>query len=544
MPSRARSLLAVGVGLLLPASAAAQDTWVPHQPPCKLSTGHYLVKGSMLHLKLGIESRFEDVRRDRMLQAHKVLHEAILEKSQGENAAAWYYLGRAYTVLQDFAGADTAFRRAVTLAPDCAEDAGGHRARLAGFALNEALRTWGTGAGDSARRFFRLARTLDTTDAEIPLYTSIMFANAQQPDSAAAYLEQGILAAATDTAHGARLRQAALDVARAYEGRAVQTVPTTLTVGQTRLARDTTGRRIARDSALLDRIVTEVGGIRSGGARLNPQALAAFQRDSTRLESRLAEARRARDSLGSRAAEDSAAAVGAVAPALRYYRRYAERYPDDADAAIQQLRLAAILGDQAALDQLVDQVARSPHVTNASLVPAAMALYGDGLNAQAARLAEAALTRNPNDHAALALATYVYHAVGDAGRLRETAERRLALAPLDDAAARAMALAWDLAGGTDSAMRWRAVADTGLGWEVHVTQFQATEHATAANGYVVNGLPRGLEPITLLFEFLDGEGAVMFSTPVAIPALDPGARAPVAARVDRGGAVSWRYRRQ
>jgi hypothetical protein len=177
-------------------------------------------------------------------------------------------------------------------------------------------------------------------------------------------------------------------------------------------------------------------------------------------------------------------------------------------------------------------------------VPAATALYGDGLNAQAARLAEAALTRNPNDHSALTLATYVYHALGDAERVRAVAERRRALAPLDDAAARAVALAWDLAGVPDSAMWWRAVADTGLGWEVHVTQFQTTEHSTSTNGYVVNGLPRALEPLTLIFEFLDAEGTVAFSAPVTVPALEQGGRAPLAVRVDRGGAVSWRYRRQ
>jgi tetratricopeptide (TPR) repeat protein len=544
MAIRARRLVAIGVGLLIPASAAAQDAWVPHQPPCKLSTGHYLVKGSMLHLKLGIESRFEDVRRDRMAEAHKVLHQAILEKGQAENAAAWYYLGRAYTVANDFAGADSAFRRAVTLAPDCAQDVAGHRARLAALALNEALRTWGAGAGDSARRFFHLARALDTADAEIPLYACLMFASAQEPDSAAVYLEHGIRAAATDTAHGARLRQAALEVARGYEGRAFQTVPATLTVGQTRLARDTTNQRITRDSTLLDRIVTEVSGIRAGGARLNPQALATFQGDSTLLETRLTEARRARDSLAARAGADSAAVADAVAPALHWYQRFADRYPDDGDAAIQQIRLAATLGDRAALDRLVDQVTRSPHVANTSLVPAATALYGDGLNAQAARLAEAALTRNPNDHSALTLATYVYHALGDAERVRAVAERRRALAPLDDAAARAVALAWDLAGVPDSAMWWRAVADTGLGWEVHVTQFQTTEHSTSTNGYVVNGLPRALEPLTLIFEFLDAEGTVAFSAPVTVPALEQGGRAPLAVRVDRGGAVSWRYRRQ
>jgi tetratricopeptide (TPR) repeat protein len=432
----------------------------------------------------------------------------------------------------------------VALAPACAQDVAGYRSHLAAFALNEALRTWGTGGADSARLLFRQARSLDTTDAEIPLYTSIMYAGAQEPDSAAAYLALGIRAAVTDTAHGARLRQASIEVARGYESRAVQTVPATLTAGQTRLARDTTAERIARDSALLNRIVTEVGGIRAGGGRLNPQALATFQRDSTLLETRLAAARQAYDSLVARAADDSTAVAAALAPALEAYTRHAERYPDDADVAIQRVRLAAMAGDRAALDRLVTQAAESPAVSNAGLVPLAMTLFSDGLNAHAARLTESALTRNPNDHAALALATYVYHGLRDADRLRSIAERRVALAPLDDGAARAMALAWDLAGASDSVARWLAMADTGVVWKVHVSQFQATEHATSVTGYVANAVPRGLDPLTLTFEFLDASGAVAFTASVELPALEPRGRAPLAVRVDRGGAASWRYRRE
>jgi hypothetical protein len=105
-------------------------------------------------------------------------------------------------------------------------------------------------------------------------------------------------------------------------------------------------------------------------------------------------------------------------------------------------------------------------------------------------------------------------------------------------------MAWELAGVPDSAGRWRAVADTGLGWKVHVTQFQATEHSTSVNGYVTNALPRGLEPLTLVFEFLDAAGGVAFTATAPLPALDRGGRAPLSVRVDQGGAVSWRYRRE
>jgi len=243
------------------------------------------------------------------------------------------------------------------------------------------------------------------------------------------------------------------------------------------------------------------------------------------------------------AASDSAAAVAALAPAIAAYEGHLARDPGDADAALQVVRLYSATGDRARLDTVVARVAASPSVAVASLVQTGLSLYSDGLLAPAARLVEAALARNPNDHAGLNVATYVYRALGDTARLRDVAERRLALAPLDPAAARAMALAWDLAGIGDSARRWVAVADTGLGWNVQVTQFQATEHGSAVNGDVRNAGARALPAVDLVFEFLDGAGGVIGSTTVSIPALDPTGREQIAIRLEQTGAQSWRYRR-
>lgn len=543
MHARTRLHLAVGLGLLLPGLADAQGVWVPHQPPCRLNTGHYLVKGSMIHLKLAVESQFADSRASRVAEARKVLDEAILQKGQDQNAAAWYYLGRAYTLGNDFAGADSAFRRAVALAPECASDVAQYRDQLAVLALTDALRTWGAGVHDSAVAFFRLARALDTTDAEIPLYASLMYAALQEPDSAARYLAMGLAAAETDTAHGTRARQAELEVARAYETRAAASVPAVRTVAQTRLARDTTSQHVARDSALLDRIDSDIATMRAQGGRLTPQARAAFERDSTMLEGRLAAGRPARDSLAAVASTDSAAVTAALSPAAAVYAGYTARHPDDVDAMLQLVRLHIATGNRAALDSAVGRLAAAPAAPGPTLVLAALSLYGDGCYEEARRAADAALARNPNDHAALGVATHVSHALGDAAGVREAADRRLALAPLDPAAARAVALAWDLAGQPDSAGRWVAVADTGLAWNVHITQFQPTEHAASLNGYVRNAVARALPPLELVFEMLGPDGTVLASMPFAVPALEPRGRAPLSLRTEQGGVVSWRYRR-
>jgi len=543
MHARARLLVAVGLGILLPATAAAQGPWVPHQAPCRLNTGHFLVNGGILQLKHGVESQYEDARARRVAEALRILHEAILEKDQGENAAAWYYLGRAYVLGNDLAGADSAFRRAVDLAPVCAEDIAQHRAPLAALALSAALRTWGAGVHDSAVAYFRLARSLDTADAEIPLYASMMYASRKQPDSAARYLEAGLAAGRTDSAHATRLRQAQLEVARAWQERAQTSVPAVQTVAQTRFARDTTARQIARDSTLLDRIVGEVAAMGREGGRLTPQARAAYERDSTLLADRLAAGRVAREALSATAAADSVAVTTALAPAAAAYAAYAARYPDDADAAVQLLRVAIATGDRTALAGAVDRLAASPGASSAATVQAALSLYGDGLYHEARRLTTAALAHNPNDHAVLGIATHVNQALGDGAALLATARQRLALAPLDPTAARAVALGHDLAGSRDSATRWLTVADTGLVWNVHVNQFQPTEHAAFLNGYVRNAVPRALPALELVFEFLAADGAVVATTPVSIAALEPNARAPLSVRAEQGGAVSWRYRR-
>jgi tetratricopeptide (TPR) repeat protein len=538
------TVFAVSLPLLTPAAGVGQSVWVGHQPPCELSIGHYLVRGSVVHLKLAVESRFPDEHDNRLVEARKVLHEAILERGQADNPAAWYYLGRAYTESADGVGADSAFRRAVALAPACAQDAQKYRTRLAALSLNEALRTWGAGQRDSALTYFRRARGLDSTDAEFPLYTSIMFASEKQPDSAARYLDLGLAAAATDTGHEARLKQAALEVARAYEARAYEEVPATQTVAQTRAQRDSTSRVIPQDSTLFARVLAAGADVRARGRQMSPTARAAFERDSTILATRLTQGRRSLDSLRRRARDDSIAVTAALAPALQYYERYVARYPADADAAIQLVRLHGAAGNRPALDSLVTQVAASPHPSISALAQAGLSLYNDGLAASAALLLESALRRNPNDHSALAVLTHVYHAEGRKDDLMRVARLRIALEPLDPSAARAMALAWDLQGTRDSVRRWVAAADTGLGWHVRVSQYQGGEAFTSISGSVANATARPLPALALVFEFLDQAGQALFNERVSVPALDPQGRAPFTVRVERGGAASWRYRRE
>jgi hypothetical protein len=50
--------------------------------------------------------------------------------------------------------------------------------------------------------------------------------------------------------------------------------------------------------------------------------------------------------------------------------------------------------------------------------------------------------------------------------------------------------------------------------------------------------------MTLVFEFLDAGGSVLFRQSAAIPALPPGGRETIQLQSEQGGAVAWRYRRE
>lgn len=539
----ARLVIALAAAGALAGPAWAQGTWVGHRPPCKLSTGHYLINGAVMQLKQAVEARFPDQRLSRLAEARKILLQAMTTGGQADNPAAWYYLGRYYVEGPDPSGADSAFRRALALAPDCASDIAIYEAPLAAIALSEALRLWGASQRDSAIAAFALARSLAPGDAGVPLYEALMFASLGEPDAAARWLDEGTQAV-TDTTHAQRLKQAELEVARAYETRAYQHEPAVASAARTRVARDSMPGPIARDSALLARIIAEVGGLRASGGRLTPQSLQDFQRDSTALSERLAAERRAADSLTVAAAAESTAATTALEPALRCYRRLLEHYPGDVNAAMQMLRLQAATGNRAALDSLVQRVSAAPAADAPTLVQAALGLLGDGLPGPAAGLLEAALTRNVNDQRALTVLVHAYHALGRATPLADVAHRLLALEPLNPASARAMALAWDLAGQADSTARYLALADTGLAWNVTISQFTPGARATSVSGTVRNVVGRPLAAMALMFEFLDPAGTVLFRQAAAVPALAPGGREAIQVRVEQGGAVAWRYRRE
>ncbi len=538
-----RTLLGVALSTLLSSPLTAQGRWDGPADGCELNAGHYLLSGATLYLKQATESNFPDQREGRLAEAHRVLIEALTEAGQENNAAAWYYLGRYYVMKADPAGADSAFRQAQELAPDCTDDISTYRSRVAVMPLNDALRTWGEGKVDSAGYFFALAARLAPEDAEVPLYTAIMYSSQNELDSAAKYVAIGQEAAESDTAHADRLKQALRELARGYETKAYEN-QAILTAPQTRQSRDSVSELIDTDSTRLAAMVGRVAEIREAGRRLDDASRQAFEQESTAVATKIDRMRAAHDSLAERATTDSTAVATSLDPAIESYETYLAAYPDDVTASLSLARMFSITGRGDELNALVELVVELETDDRLALVTGGQSLYAEGQHLAAARLLEKALTLNPFDRNALMILGNTYYALEDADHLRATAERLMGVDPLNARSVRVMALVFALEGNRDSTIHYLGLADGGIQWNVTVNQFMARDEITSLAGSIRNLTREPLPPTTIVFEFLDAEGVVLFSAQVEVPALDARGRESISVRRQEGGAVAWRYHRQ
>ncbi len=67
---------------------------------------------------------------------------------------------------------------------------------------------------------------------------------------------------------------------------------------------------------------------------------------------------------------------------------------------------------------------------------------------------------------------------------------------------------------------------------------------TRLRGLIRNLVNRPLPAVSLEFEFLDAQGATLYTGSVDIPAMQPGGREQFQIQLPQAGAVAWRYRRR
>jgi tetratricopeptide (TPR) repeat protein len=168
-------------------------------PECGMKSGHFKVSSGASYLKTGIETDVPENQQRALDSGEKVLLEAMQQNGQGNNAAAWYYLGRIYLQRGDLYGADSALTRAEKLAPDCAKEIDGYRQNAwvalikggNGFEEQKNL--------DSALALYNQAGVI-FRKSPIPYYQAAVVYNEQgKSDSAAAAYGKAVAAGANAT---------------------------------------------------------------------------------------------------------------------------------------------------------------------------------------------------------------------------------------------------------------------------------------------------------------------------------------------------------
>jgi Flp pilus assembly protein TadD len=536
MPSRT-----VLLGLVACAVAPlGAQVYMPPQPPCDIKPGHFQVTSAIVNLQAAAT---KPNTRERMLrQTQDVLSRAITTNGQDKNPAAWYYLGRYYVEMGDAVGADTAFRRAEALAPQCKQDIGGYREKLWTDVVAAGLRNWQENRPDSAKLLLWQAAAL-RPDHPRPLWTlGQIYAGENKLDSAAAILTRGATIAGADTAFAEGKKEALATVARLYVRR-IQADTAAQRWQRSRFSRDSIQRLLATDSVILARIEASSASRRTRGARLTPADQQSFTRDSSGRARGVADRRAALAARAQATAADSTAAQPAYAPAIAAIRSYLEANPDAADAVTGLASLYYQSGRLSEADAAFEAIYPSGRPLDADVaIEAGRGALRANAFAVGTRLLLRGVEQLPYDRDALVDLANGYMALRDSARLLPVAQRLAAIDPLNRTTLRLLAAGWDLRGRRDSAQKYRDLAEGGLQVEVAITNFQRDSSGYSLSGVASNAgsVPAPVQRLT--FEFLDAAGNVQVSETIEIPPLPPQGSKSLEIHVPGNALVAWRYR--
>ena len=155
------------LGVAGPVSAQGFVIYMP--PNCELDTQHFLVRNAELYIKAATEARSDEQRDRSIADAKRVLVDA-LEAGEETNPGVWYFLGRAYALEGDLAGADSAFTKAEALYPDCAEDMDNQRRSIWVPLYNDGVEALDVNDLAAAREAFTKADLISNKEPFVPYY--------------------------------------------------------------------------------------------------------------------------------------------------------------------------------------------------------------------------------------------------------------------------------------------------------------------------------------------------------------------------------------
>jgi tetratricopeptide (TPR) repeat protein len=495
------ALLLAGVVRAEPVAALQVQQWTAAK--CDLKPGHFKVNSGVLYLRSAAETKFEDKRQRDLKDANKVLTEAITQNDQGKNPAAWYYLGRYYAMLNDLAGADTAFTKAGALAPQCQPDITFWRRAFWVPVFNDGVKAWQAGNTDSAIASFRRANAIYNEEPTGFMYLGTLFANTNQPDSAAKYFKLAV-PAARDTQYAKDKRDALFNVARVYH--AAQ-------------------RWEDATAAYKEYLAVYPSDVQAMAGLATVQSEQKHGDEAQALYAQIlehAEGAEAADLFG--AAQAMLNAVPAepdTAPAGGKCRT--EKRAKNKTLTVRQIATQC----QAVTDSVIKDFRATIATPRYRLV---------------ARAYEAGLAKNPYLRDALYNLGGIYFLVGDSAKVLPTAQRLHAVDPLNRSSLAKLAGAWQLRGNKDSTLYYLQIADS-MAIEVTVGSFAPDEKGAKLDGLFTNLKAKPSAPMAVTFEFLNGKGEVVATQPQDVPPIDASGNRAFELKAAGAGIVAWRYRR-
>lgn len=499
----------LGAALICAAPTAAQtNQWVG--PRCDLKPGHTLVNRAQQYLKNAATTQHADQRQRDLLDASRMLTQALTTGGQQQNPAAWYYLARYHMLTDDPVGADSAFTKAEALNTTCTGDIAIWRRTLWVPLYNSGVQAWQAGNTDSAIAGFSRAAAIFKDDANTFIYLATLYANAEQPDSSVKYFRIGAKVAgeSADTAAPQQKREALFNVARVYH----------------RASRwDDAGaayREYLKSYPHDAQAVVGLALVHSAQNRPD-SATALYERVIDRA-----------DSVDAIDLFEAGAAIYNSAP----------QPPDtgDAGAACRNARRRQNprLTVQAIAAQC-DSVSRANRQAMREYLDRSTKTYRT-----AERAFKAGLAKNPSYRDGWFNLSHTYFALRDTANMLPAAQQLIAFDPMNRSGLRLLAQGWNFRGKGDSAYYYLLQADSLLPVEVNVTRFTPEDGAASLRGMITNfHANRKSEPWTMVVEFLDTKGQVVATQTVAVPALDAEGNHPFDVQAASKGIASWRYKK-
>ncbi len=497
-------VLVAAVALAPQAMAQQQpDTHKWAAPRCEIKAGHHLVNSAVLYLKNATETRFEDQKQKDLTAARGVLTQALSTGGQEKNPAAWYYLARYYILTQDLTGADSAFRQAETLKPDCAEEIGIWRRFVWIGVFNSGIGAWQANNTDSAMAWFRRANAIYQGEPTGFKYLASLLYQAGQLDSAVVYFRRAADIAAKDAKWKQDRKDALFNMARIEHSQ----------------------KHWTEAQAAYKEYLTVFPNDPEAQASLASVLSQTGQRDSAFAMYRRIIAQ-----------GDSVGATSMFRVGVEIFQAVSDE-PDTGKAG----------GDcrtQARTNRLtpVRIKARCDSVTRGMMreyETAAGVTYR-----LAAQAFEAGLKVNPYFRDGLYNLMNAYLQVNDSTHVVPVARRLVSVDPMNRMSLRLLAFAHQRVGRVDSTLHYLRMADSTLVADVTLSEFDPQDSTARVKGLVTNLRNKPGQPFKLVFEFLNAQGEALAKQSTDVPALPPQGTHLFEITVAAKGVAAWRYHKE